>query len=165
MTLGARSFLKHRVYLCFHLNWTLTFPNCFLFRPYVCCIAFPSSEHRAMARGIEGNEISTQKKKTGVSSTPSTGPKQLGIAGFFQRKPAAAPSSVTPAKRPSDEAIETSSKAASSSPGLTPAPSNGAPASSSPFTAPRASQHSSVKDNLDKENGMINHIVVGDQGN
>jgi hypothetical protein len=116
-----------------------------------------------MARGIEGNEISTQKKKTGVSSTPKPGPKQLGIAGFFQRKPSAVASSVTPAKRPSDGDIKTS-KAPSSSPGLTPALSNGAPASSSPFTAPPASQHSSVKDERDKENGMMHLTPVGEQG-
>lgn len=105
-----------------------------------------------MARGIEGNEISTQKKKTGSSSTPKPGPKQLGIAGFFQRKSAPAPSSVTPAKRDSDgiDAIE-SKKAASSSPAPTPGLSNTAPASSSPFTAPRASQRNSVEG--DKENG------------
>lgn len=112
-----------------------------------------------MARGIEGNEISTHKKKTGVSSTPKPGPKQLGIAGFFQRKPGATPSSVTPAKRPSEGDIETS-KAPSSSPELTPALTNGVPASSSLFTAPRASQHSSVNDERDKENGMTDQVPV-----
>ena len=108
-----------------------------------------------MARGIEGNEISTQKKKTGSSSTPKPGRKQLGIAGFFQRKSAPTPSSVTPAKRTSDgdNAVE-SKKAACSSPAPTPALSSTAPASSSPFTAPRASQHSSVEEGRDKENGM-----------
>ena len=117
-----------------------------------------------MARGIEGNEISTQKKRTGVSSTPKPGPKQLGIAGFFQKKPpGATPSSVTPAKRPSDGDIQTS-KAPSSSPGLTPAATNGALASSSPFTAPHASQHSSVKDERDKENGMNDHIALCEPG-
>ena len=116
-----------------------------------------------MARGIEGNEISTQKKKTGVSSTPKPGPKQLGIAGFFQRKPGATSSSVTPAKRPSDGDVQTS-KAPSSSPGLAPAPANGAPASSSPFTAPPASQRSSVKDERDKENGMMQSTTAREHG-
>ena len=111
-----------------------------------------------MARGIEGNEISTQKKTTGSSSTPKPRPKQLGIAGFFLRKSDPTPSSVTPAKRTSDgdNAVD-SKKAASSSPLPTPALSNTAPASSSPVTAPRASQHSSVEDGRDKENGMEKH--------
>lgn len=108
-----------------------------------------------MARGIEGNEISTQKKKTGTSSTPKPGPKQLGIASFFQRKIAPAASSVTPAKRTSDgDSVGESKNAGSSSPAPTPGLSTTAPDSSSPFTATRASQHSSVGDGRDKENGM-----------
>ena len=107
-----------------------------------------------MARGIEGNEIATQKKKTGTSSTSKPGPKQLGIAGFFQRK-SDPTSSITPAKRSSDGDKKVDvAKATSSSPAPTPALSNGVPASSSPFTAPRASQHSSVDDGRDKENVM-----------
>lgn len=117
-----------------------------------------------MARGIESNEIATQKKKTGSSSTPKPGPKQLGIAGFFARKSAPTPSSVTPAKRTSDgDNVVESKKAASSSPAPTPGLSNTAPASSSPFTAPRASQHSSVEDGRDKENGIDNSLVMSRQ--
>jgi hypothetical protein len=115
-----------------------------------------------MARGIEGNEISSQKKKTGTSSTSKQGPKQLGIAGFFQRKSDPATSSITPAKRSSDGDSKVNVKKATSSspvpaPTHTPALSNGVPASSSPFTAPRASQHSSMDDGRDKENGLWDH--------
>lgn len=113
-----------------------------------------------MARGIEGNEIASQKKKTATSSTPKPGPKQLGIAGFFQRKSDPATSSITPAKRSSDgDGKVNVQKAASSSPVPTPALSNGVPASSSPFTAPRVSQQSSIDDGRDKENGMWDHCV------
>jgi hypothetical protein len=111
-----------------------------------------------MARGIEGNEIASQKKTAGTSGTPKPGPKQLGIAGFFQRKSDPAASSITPAKRSLDGDNNVNvKKAASASPAPTPALSNGAPASSSPFTAPRASQHSSVDDGRDKENGIGDH--------
>ena len=110
-----------------------------------------------MARGIEGNEIGTQRaapKKTGSSSTPKSGPKQSGIASFFQKRPGAVPSDVTPAKRPSDtNGANNASKAPRSSADLTPAPSSGAVASSSPPVAPDPSQQSSIADGHNKENG------------
>ena len=108
-----------------------------------------------MARGIEGNEISTQRKKTSTPSTSKPGPQQRGIAAFFQKKSGPAPSSVTPVKRLSDgDDTNIASKAPRSSADLTPLPSSAGPASSSPQTRPAASQQSSVEDGRDKENGV-----------
>ena len=113
-----------------------------------------------MARGIEGNEIGTPRpppKKTGSTSTQKPGPKQQSIAGFFSKKPAvattSAPSIVTPAKRSSpSNGSNNALKPPRSSADLTLAPSS-VPASSSPHTAPGASQQSSVNEGLNKENG------------
>lgn len=103
-----------------------------------------------MARGIEGNEIGTQKaKKLESSSSQKSATKQQSIAGFFQRRPGPSPSAVTPAKRHSDANDATD---ASKVPIITPARSS-EPASSSPPIASRASQQSSVNDGKDKENG------------
>lgn len=102
-----------------------------------------------MARGIEGNEIGTQKKKTSTPSTQTSGPKQQSIAGFFQKRSfAGAAPSVTPAKRPSEAGQdEDASKAPRSSADIT-------PAASSPPTAIGLSQQSSVDQGRDKENGV-----------
>ncbi|TKA76760.1 hypothetical protein B0A55_03635, partial [Friedmanniomyces simplex] len=111
-----------------------------------------------MARGIEGNEIATprapSKSKTGSSSATqsSRGPKQSSIAGFFQKRPAASSSSITPAKRALDNGQSGASKPPKSTADLTPAPSSGAIASSSPPAAPGPSQDSSVADGRNKEN-------------
>ena len=102
-----------------------------------------------MARGIEGNEISSQPKKSSTPSTAKAGMKQQGIAGFFQKKTV-----VTPAKRLSDEHdAKDTSKATDSSVNITPAGSNGALSSSSPPRAPGPSQGSSVDGERNKENG------------
>ena len=109
-----------------------------------------------MARGIEGNEIGTQKKKAAPPSTQKSGQKQASIAGFFQKRPGPAPPSVTPAKRQSDASeTEFASKPPRSSADLTPAASRVIGDASSPQTAPERSQQSSVDDGRDKENGMF----------
>jgi DNA mismatch repair protein MSH6 len=101
-----------------------------------------------MARGIEGNEIGTQKKKAATPSTQKPAPKQQSIAGFFQKRlvPTAI-TSVTPAKRSSDAGqAEDASRAPRSSADIT-------PVASSPPTVTITSQQSSVDDGRDKENG------------
>ncbi|KAK0271791.1 DNA mismatch repair protein msh6 [Friedmanniomyces endolithicus] len=111
-----------------------------------------------MARGIEGNEIATPrpppKGKTGSSSAmqSSKGGKQSSIAGFFQKRSAAQADSVTPAKRSLDHGLPNTLKPAKSTADLTPAPSSGAIASSSPPVAPSPSQDSSIADGRNKEN-------------
>ncbi|KAK4545544.1 hypothetical protein LTR36_002894 [Oleoguttula mirabilis] len=109
-----------------------------------------------MARGIEGNEIATPRatlKKTPSSQSAKSGPKQQSIAGFFAKRPTAGPSSVTPAKRASDTNGATiASQTPRSSADLTPAPSSGVLANSSPQTAPGASQQRSVTGGRNKEN-------------
>ncbi|KAK1022990.1 DNA mismatch repair protein msh6, partial [Friedmanniomyces endolithicus] len=111
-----------------------------------------------MARGIEGNEIATPrpppKGKTGSSSgmQSSKGGKQSSIAGFFQKRSAAQDDSVTPAKRPLGHGLLNTFKPAKSTANLTPAPSSGAIASSSPPAAPGPSQDSSMADGRNKEN-------------
>ncbi len=113
-----------------------------------------------MARGIEGNEMGVQKKKTGTSSTPKPGPKQQGIAGFFQKRTGPAPPSATPAKRPSDASeSNTVSIPPRSSADITPAVSSAVGDASSPATAPVRSQQSSLDDGRDKENGTS--ITIG----
>ncbi|KAK3067161.1 DNA mismatch repair protein msh6, partial [Teratosphaeriaceae sp. CCFEE 6253] len=107
-----------------------------------------------MARGIEGNEIATPRpppKKTG-SSSQSTGPKQSSIAGFFQKRPGAAPSSITPAKRAPGAVLPSVSKAPRSSADITPAPSSAVAASSSPPAAPGPSQETTASIGKNKEN-------------
>ncbi|KAK3661234.1 DNA mismatch repair protein msh6 [Elasticomyces elasticus] len=108
-----------------------------------------------MPRGIEGNEIATPrpttKSKTGSSTQSSKGPKQSSIAGFFQKRPGAAPSSVTPAKR-SNDGTSNAFKPPHSTTDHTPVPSSGAVASSSPPAAPGPSQDSSVIEGRNKEN-------------
>ena len=112
-----------------------------------------------MARGIEGNEIATprpQAKKTGSSSSTQKGPKQSSIAGFFQKRPAGTPTTVTPAKRTSSNGPSTAFKPPRSSADLTPAPSSAAVASSSPPAAPGASQNISATEGRgNKENGTL----------
>lgn len=108
-----------------------------------------------MARGIEGNEIGTAKKKAPTLSTQKSSGKQQSIAGFFQKRAAAAPSNaVTPAKR-SSETNGTSStlKPPQSSPDL-PASLAAAPSSSSPLAVPGGSSQSSIGAGKNKENGM-----------
>ena len=106
-----------------------------------------------MARGIEGNEISTQKKKMDSSSTPKPNSKQQGIAAFFKKKQGPVPTIVTPAKLLSDaDDAKNASKASRSSP-----VNSSGPTSSSPLPQPTASQQSSVDDGRDKENGMKEH--------
>lgn len=103
-----------------------------------------------MARGIEGNEIAEKNAKKSVpTSTQKSGQKQQTIANFFQKRQAAAPNAVTPAKRPSDasDALDASKQSR--------AKEDSAPASSSPLVALRSSQHSSVNDGRDKENGKL----------
>ncbi|KAK5163093.1 DNA mismatch repair protein msh6 [Saxophila tyrrhenica] len=103
-----------------------------------------------MARGIEGNEMGTAKRKTSTPSTQKSGTKQQGIASFFQKR---TPSSVTPAKRPSDASeTATASKPPRSSADITPAASSVVGDASSPQTAPVRSQQSSVDDQTNKEN-------------
>ncbi|KAI7368973.1 hypothetical protein KC336_g21058, partial [Hortaea werneckii] len=115
-----------------------------------------------MARGIEGNEVNTPKAraapktKTGSSSSAKPGPKQQGIASFFQKRAASAASNVTPAKRPSDtNGTIDSGKAPTSSADQTPVPSSSVAASSSPPAAPGASQQTSTGGNANKENGIL----------
>jgi len=107
-----------------------------------------------MARGIEGNEITTPRatlKKQNSSQSSKSGPKQQSIAGFFQRRTGPASSTVTPAKRASNASEPVDASRAKAD--LTPGGSTAVPASSSPRTAPGASQQSSVVDGRDKENG------------
>lgn len=107
-----------------------------------------------MARGIEGNEIAEPKaKKPESSSIQKSGPKQQSIASFFQKKSGPLPIAVTPAKRASDvNDTYNASKDSRPDANVTPASST-ALASSSPQTALRSSQQSSVNDERDKENG------------
>ncbi|KAI7516158.1 hypothetical protein KC317_g23541, partial [Hortaea werneckii] len=93
------------------------------------------------------------KTKTGSSSSAKPGPKQQGIASFFQKRAASASSNVTPAKRASDAngSID-SSKVPTSSADRTPVPSSSVAASSSPPAAPGASQQTSAGGNANKEN-------------
>jgi DNA mismatch repair protein MSH6 len=99
-----------------------------------------------MARGIEGNEIGTQKKKPAPLSTQKSGGKQQSIAGFFQKKSSPAVPAVTPAKRPSDASESAiASKLPRSSADIT-------PAASSPPAIP--SQQSSIDNGKNKENGI-----------
>jgi len=118
-----------------------------------------------MARGIEGNEIATPrpppKGKTGSSSTTqsSKGGKQSSIAGFFQKRSAAQADSITPAKRPLDHGLPNPFKPPKSTADLTPAPSSGAVASSSPPAAPGPSQDSSIADGRNKENGACQPLM------
>ncbi|KAK3711686.1 DNA mismatch repair protein msh6 [Vermiconidia calcicola] len=102
-----------------------------------------------MARGIEGNEISTQRKKSATPSTQKTTGKQQSIAGFFQKKATPAPNTVTPAKRLSE--ANDSKDASLLSVEATAVPTSGVLASSSPRTAPGPSQQSS-DDGRNKEN-------------
>ncbi|KAI7266985.1 DNA mismatch repair protein Msh6, partial [Hortaea werneckii] len=115
-----------------------------------------------MARGIEGHEVNTPKAraapktKTGSSSSAKPGPKQQGIASFFQKRAASASSNVTPAKRASDAngSID-SSKVPTSSANRTSVPSSSVAASSSPPAAPGSSQQTSAGGNANKENGTL----------
>ncbi|GAB7358302.1 hypothetical protein MBLNU230_g2376t1 [Neophaeotheca triangularis] len=109
-----------------------------------------------MARGIEGNEVATPKappklQKSGSSSSAKPGPKQQGIASFFQKRPGSTPSAPTPLKRSADSGSNL--KAPSSSADVTPAPSSGVIASSSPPAAAGAGlDRSSTGPSKDKEN-------------
>lgn len=77
-----------------------------------------------MARGIEGNEISTPKPPTlkkSSSSSQSTGKGQKSILGFFSKKPASTPKSAFSDRIKTASAIDS-----------TPAPSSDVVAPSSP---------------------------------
>ncbi|KAK3675270.1 DNA mismatch repair protein msh6 [Recurvomyces mirabilis] len=102
-----------------------------------------------MVRGIEGNEMATPRTslKKATSSQSSKGPKQQSIAGFFAKRPAGQSNATTPAKRDITGVV----KPPRSSADLTPAPSSGIAASSSPPAAPGPSQ-SSLGDGRNKEN-------------
>ncbi|KAF2486648.1 muts domain V-domain-containing protein [Neohortaea acidophila] len=104
-----------------------------------------------MARGIEGNEMGTQKpKKTPSFSSQKSATKQQSIAGFFRKTTGSTPSSVTPAKRLSDASEATN---ASKTQDITPVPSSQL-VSSSPI-ASRASHLSTANAGRDKENGTL----------
>jgi len=108
-----------------------------------------------MARGIEGNEIGSQKKKPPTLTTQKSSGKQQSIAGFFAKRSdsASKTNTVTPAKRPSGEDSKSSAlKPLQSSPEL-PASAGAAPRSSSPLKASQSSSRSSVNQGKDKENG------------
>ena len=105
-----------------------------------------------MARGIEGNEISTQRKKSTTPGTQKSGAKQQGIAAFFQKKAAPSTSTVTPAKRLSEERdAKDASKAPRSS-------ASEVLTSSSPPRVPGASQGSSIDGERNKENGTTSTL-------
>lgn len=80
-------------------------------RLFVQTRQFIHSCDTTMARGMEGDEISSRKPKPALSSQPSTAQKsQKTLLGFFQQKPQAAAStrssiSLTPA--PSSDPVET----------------------------------------------------------
>lgn len=108
-----------------------------------------------MARGIEGNEVGTAKKKAPPSTQKSSSGKQQSIAGFFQKRTGpAAPKTVTPAKRPSEpNGADSTSKATRSSPDL-PVSAGAAPSSSSPPAPTHSSPQNSIDAGKNKENGM-----------
>ncbi|EMC94639.1 hypothetical protein BAUCODRAFT_111690 [Baudoinia panamericana UAMH 10762] len=107
-----------------------------------------------MARGIEGNEIATPRtapKKPGSTQSSKPNPKQKGIASFFQKRPEAPRSAVTPAKKGLvSKDTPLTSNIPRSSADITPAPSSNTV--SSPPAAPGLSQQSSAGDACNKEN-------------
>jgi DNA mismatch repair protein MSH6 len=129
------------------------------------------STFATMARGIEGNEMSTPKassqKKQPPSGSQST-KNQKSILGFFQKRPTNSPtqgsSTDTPAKK---TPISTLSKKSFTRPGLTsaltPQPSSDAPEPSSPI---KEEPDSSLERN--KENGLpspvTSHNAKANQG-
>lgn len=136
------------------LRLTSSSCHCFVPQP-LCSVRVGLSSN--MARGIEGNEIGTAKKKAPTLSTQKSSGKQQSIAGFFQKRAAPAGSNaVTPAKRTSESNGASSSfKAPQSSPDLTDLPASaGAPSSSSPPVAAHRSSQSSIEGGKNKENGM-----------
>jgi len=99
-----------------------------------------------MARGIEGNEVSTPKpaaKKTVASSKSEKG--QRSIVSFFQRAANSTPTA------PSSSARQSSKHVASP---LTPAPSSDAVGPSSPEHSPRL-----VDRSKNKENGLPSPVT------
>ena len=77
-----------------------------------------------MARGIEGNEISTSKKKS--TPAPASNKSQKTLLGFFQRQP-------TQSSSPSVAGFQTPAPVKHNTASLTPAPSSSPKTWSSPI--------------------------------
>lgn len=115
-----------------------------------------------MARGIESNEIGSQKRKVPTLSTQKSSSKQQSIAGFFQKRSdsGSKASTVTPAKRPSEPIAEKNGLQAPRSSSELPASAGAASSSSSPVKDSQTSTRSSVGNGKDKENGMSGMLPV-----
>lgn len=124
-----------------------------------------------MARGIEGNEMSTPRPPTLKKSTSSSQPEknQKTLLGFFQKKgsqssPAASQASDGSSKAPIDLPKPKTKKGrvpASSNASLTPAPSSDAPEASSPETMLQHHDKKGAAD--DQENGLSSPITPADE--
>ena len=123
-----------------------------------------------MARGVEGNEISTPRPPTLKKSTSSSQPEknQKTLLGFFQKSsqtPSAASqasenSSQTATELPKSKAKKTRVPTGSSV-SLTPAPSSDAPEASSPETTLQHRDRKEPKE--DQENGLPSPITPADE--
>lgn len=111
-----------------------------------------------MARGIEGNEVSTPKtapKKSTASSQSNKG--QTSLLGFFQKKATPTPQATEDVTR-TKPAQKTPFVAPRSSVSLTPAPSSDNLAPSSP-AAYSSKEGPGVTDGKNKENGLPSPIT------
>lgn len=113
-----------------------------------------------MARGVEGNEMSTPRpsqKKQPPSGSQSK--NQKSILGFFQKKstnsPGPAPSQTTPAKHTITPTLSRHSFSRPS-PSLTPVASSDAPEPSSPTR--QEEEDTPVAKGRNKENGLLSHV-------
>jgi len=122
-----------------------------------------------MARGIEGNELSTPRPSASKKQAPSSQSKknQKSILGFFQKKSDAGSSPITksspPAASPASTIRAPISKKISagydSSAALTPAPSSDAPEPSSPVYS-----ESDDGKGKNKENGLLSPVTPAGVG-
>lgn len=121
-----------------------------------------SFEATSMARGVEGNEMSTPRpsQKKQPPSGSQSAKTQKSILGFFQKKatnsPSPAPSQLTPAE-PTPTSTLSKKSFSRPRPSLTPVPSSDAPGPSSPI---RQEEDTPVATGRNKENGLLPRVSI-----